>query len=159
MIVYTVGTFDLLHVGHLALLNHCKTLGDVVAVGVASDEVVNLYKPHVPVIPLNQRMEMLEALQCVDIVRPYHELEYISGCKELKADIFVIGGDWARKTPNLDVEAYLKAEGKQITQVRYNPRTSSTKIKQTVIAQTEKIVAKKGTLISSPPTLNIPTLN
>ena len=104
-------------------------------------------------------MEMLEALQCVDIVRPYHELEYISGCKELKADIFVIGGDWARKTPNLDVEAYLKAEGKQITQVRYNPRTSSTKIKQTVIAQTEKIVAKKGTLISSPPTLNIPTLN
>ena len=159
MIVYTVGTFDLLHVGLLALLNHCKTLGDVVAVGVASDEVVNLYKPHVPVIPLNQRMEMLEALQCVDIVRPYHELEYISGCKELKADIFVIGGDWARKTPNLDVEAYLKAEGKQITQVRYNPRTSSTKIKQTVIAQTEKIVAKKGTLISSPPTLNIPTLN
>ena len=159
MIVYTVGTFDLLHVGHLALLNHCKALGDVVAVGVASDEVVNLYKPHVPVIPLNQRMEMLEALQCVDIVRPYHELEYISGCRELKADIFVIGGDWARKTPNLDVEAYLKAEGKQITQVRYNPRTSSTKIKQTVIAQTEKIVAKKGTLISSPPTLNIPTLN
>ena len=159
MIVYTVGTFDLLHVGHLALLNHCKTLGDVVAVGVASDEVVNLYKPHVPVIPLNQRMEMLEALQCVDIVRPYHELEYISGCRELKADIFVIGGDWARKPPNLDVEAYLKAEGKQITQIRYNPRTSSTKIKQTVIAQTEKIVAKKGTLISSPPTLNIPTLN
>ena len=159
MIVYTVGTFDLLHVGHLALLNHCKTLGDVVAVGVASDEVVNLYKPHVPVIPLNQRMEMLKALQCVDIVRPYHELEYISGCRELKADIFVIGGDWARKPPNLDVEAYLKAEGKQIIQVRYNPRTSSTKIKQTVIAQTEKIVAKKGTLISSPPTLNIPTLN
>jgi len=36
MIVYTVGTFDLLHVGHLALLNHCKSLGDIVAVGVAS---------------------------------------------------------------------------------------------------------------------------
>ena len=42
MIVYTVGTFDLLHVGHLALLKHFKTLGDVLAVGVASDEVVNL---------------------------------------------------------------------------------------------------------------------
>jgi glycerol-3-phosphate cytidylyltransferase len=83
MIVYTVGTFDLLHVGHLALLNRCRTLGDVVAVGVASDEVVSLYKPNVPVIPLNQRMEMLEALQCVDIVRPYHDLEYVSGCREL----------------------------------------------------------------------------
>ena len=140
MIVYTVGTFDLLHVGHLALLSYCKTLGDVVAVGVASDEVVNLYKPHVPVIPLNQRMEMLEALQCVDIVRPYHQLEYVSGCKELKVDIFVIGGDWGRKLPNLDVEAYLKEKGKQITQVCYNPRTSSTKIKQTVIAQTDRVL-------------------
>jgi glycerol-3-phosphate cytidylyltransferase len=137
MIVYTVGTFDLLHVGHLALLNYCKTLGDVVAVGVASDKVVNLYKPNVPVIPLNQRMEMLEALQCVDIVRPYHELEYVSGCKELKADIFVIGGDWSRNLPNLNVEAYLKAEGKKIVQISYNPRTSSTKIKKIVISQTE----------------------
>jgi len=136
MIVYTVGTFDLLHVGHLALLNRCKTLGDVVAVGVASDEVVNLYKPHVPVIPLNQRIEMLEALQCVDIVRPYYELEYVSGCKELKPDIFVIGEDWSRKQRNLDVEAYLEAAGKKIIQVRYNPRTSSTEIKQTVIDQT-----------------------
>jgi glycerol-3-phosphate cytidylyltransferase len=135
MIVYTVGTFDLLHVGHLALLNRCKTLGDMVAVGVASDEVVNLYKPNMPVIPLNQRMEMLEALECVDIVRPYHELEYVSGCRDVQADIFVIGEDWGRKQHNLDVEAYLAAAGKKIIQVRYNPRTSSTEIKQTVISQ------------------------
>jgi len=78
MIVYTVGTFDLLHVGHLALLEFCRTLGDVVIVGVASDRVVNSYKPNVPVIPLDQRVEMLEALRCVDIVRPYHKLEYTS---------------------------------------------------------------------------------
>lgn len=135
MIIYTVGTFDLLHVGHLALLNHCRTLGDVVAVGVASDEVVNRYKPNVPVIPLDQRMEMLRALRCVDIVRPYHELEYVSGCKEVNADVFVIGEDWGSKPHNLDVESYLEAAGKQIIQVRYNPRTSSTKIKQAVIAQ------------------------
>lgn len=140
MIVYTVGTFDLLHVGHLALLNRCRTLGDVVAVGVASDEVVNLYKPNVPVIPLNQRMEMLEALQCVDIVRPYHELEYVSGCKELNVDLFVIGEDWGRNPHNLDVESYLAAAGKKIIQVSYNPRTSSTKIKQTVVAQTSPVL-------------------
>jgi len=140
MIVYTVGTFDLLHVGHLALLNHCKSLGNVVAVGVASDEVVNRYKPNIPIIPLNQRIEMLEALGCVDIVRPYHELEYVSACKELNVDIFVIGGDWGRKSHNLDVESYLKKSGKQIVQVRYNPRTSSTKIKQTVFAQYKTIL-------------------
>ncbi|MEE8445711.1 MAG: adenylyltransferase/cytidyltransferase family protein [Alphaproteobacteria bacterium] len=135
MLVYTVGTWDLLHVGHIALLEYCKTLGDVAAVGVASDDVVNLYKPNVPIIPLNQRVEMLTALRCVDIARPYHELEYVSACKELNVDIFVIGEDWGRKPHNLDVESYLKAAGKQIVKVRYNPRTSSTKIKQRVIAQ------------------------
>ena len=132
MIVYTVGTFDLLHVGHLALLEYCKSLGGILAVGVASDRVVNSYKPNVPVIPLEQRMEMLRALSCVDIVRPYDDLEYVSGCKELNADIFVIGEDWGDKPHNLAVEAYLKSAGKQIKQVLYNPRTSSSAIKQNV---------------------------
>ena len=138
MIIYTVGTFDLLHVGHLALLEYCATLGDVVAVGVASDRVVNSYKPNVPVIPLDQRVEMLKALRCVDIVRPYDELEYVSGCKILNADIFVIGEDWGRDPHNIDVESYLKNEGKKIIQVLYNPRTSSTKIKQNAIAQSHR---------------------
>ena len=135
MMVYTVGTFDLLHVGHLALLEYCKTLGDVVAVGVASDSVVSSYKPNVPVIPLEQRMKMLKALRCVDVVRAYHKLEYVSACMELNVDIFVVGEDWGRKPHNLEVESYLKAAGKQIVQVCYNPQTSSTKIKQRVIDQ------------------------
>lgn len=135
MIVYTVGTFDLLHVGHLALLNYCKTLGDFLAVGVASDDVVSLYKPNVPIVPLNQRVEMLQALSCVDLVRPYHELEYVSGCKALNVDIFVVGEDWGTKPHNLDVDAYLKKSGKEIVQVHYDLRTSSTKIKKMVLAQ------------------------
>ena len=135
MIVYTVGTFDLLHVGHLALLNHCKSLGDILAVGVASDEVVNLYKPNVPVVPLEQRVEMLQALGCVDIVRPYHKLEYVSGCKAVNVDIFVVGEDWGNKPHNIAVDAYLRKMGKERHQVRYNPRTSSTRIKQAVLAQ------------------------
>jgi len=138
MIVYTVGTFDLLHVGHLALLEYCATLGDTVAVGVASDEVVKLYKPNIPVIPLEQRIEMLQALRCVNIVIPYHELDYLSICEEVKADIFVIGEDWGRKPHNQDVENYFNVQGKKVVQIKYNPRTSSTKIKQNVIAQFQK---------------------
>ena len=138
MIVYTVGTFDLLHVGHLALLEYCRTLGDVVAVGVASDQVVNSYKPKVPVIPLDQRAEMLRALRCVDIVRPYHELEYVSACRELNIDIFVIGEDWGNNPHNIAVESYLKTAGKKIIQVLYNPRTSSTQIKQNVMGQSDR---------------------
>ncbi len=135
MVVYTVGTFDLLHVGHLALLEYCATLGDTVAVGVASDEVVKLYKPNIPVIPLEQRIEMLKALRCVDIVLPYHELDYLSVCKEVKADIFVIGEDWGRKPHNQDVENYFNTQGKKVVQIKYSPRNSSTKIKQNVMAQ------------------------
>lgn len=138
MVVYTVGTFDLLHVGHIALLEYCKKLGSTVAVGVASDSVVASYKPNVPVVPLEERMEMLRSLRCVDIVLPYHELEYVSGCKEVKPDIFVIGEDWGNKAHNIDVEDYLRIEGGKIIQVSYNPKTSSTKIKQSVIAQFQK---------------------
>ena len=135
MLVYTVGTFDLLHVGHLALLKQCRTFGDKLVVGVASDSVVNSYKPNVPVIPLDQRREMLEALQCVDAVRPYYELEYVSACRELSVDVFVIGEDWGTNVHNVDVETYLKKEGKKIVQVFYNTRTSSTAIKQHVMDQ------------------------
>ncbi len=135
MVVYTVGTFDLLHVGHLALLEYCAALGNKVAVGVASDEVVKLYKPNIPVIPLEQRIEMLKALRCVDIVLPYYELDYLSVCKEVKADIFVIGEDWGRKPHNQDVENYFNIQGKKVVQIKYSPRNSSTKIKQNVIAQ------------------------
>jgi len=135
MTVYTVGTFDLLHVGHLALLEYCRTLGDKFVVGVASDEVVGSYKKNVPVIPLQQRMEMLQALKCVDDVVSYETLEYVTNCKELDVDIFVIGEDWGREPHNIAVEEYLKLKGAKIIQVTYNPLTSSTKIKQNVIAQ------------------------
>ncbi len=135
MLIYTVGTWDLLHVGHLALLRHCKALGETVAVGVASDDVVASYKKNVPVVPLEQRMEMLRALRFVDIVRPYFELEYTSACKELDVDIFVIGEDWGNAAHNIEVESFLKAAGKSIVQVSYHPQTSSTKIKEKTIAQ------------------------
>jgi len=135
MTVYTVGTFDLLHIGHLDLLEYCETLGNKFVVGVASDEVVASYKRNVPVIPLAERMRMLKSLACVDDVVSYDKLEYVTQCKAVDADIFVIGEDWGDKPHNLEVEKYLKSKGAKIVQVSYNPQTSSTQIKQNVIAQ------------------------
>lgn len=142
MLVYTVGTWDLLHVGHLALLQYCKTLGDRVAVGVASNAVVASYKITPPIIPLEQRMEMLKALRCVDIVLPYYELEYASACRELDVDIFVIGEDWGKEPHNLEVECFLKEAGKSIIQVSYHPQTSSTKIKENTFAQFYSVASR-----------------
>lgn len=149
MLVYTVGTFDLLHVGHLALLEQCRLLGDRVAVGVASDSVVNSYKPNVPVIPLDQRQEMLKALSCVDLVRPYYELEYVSACRELNVDIFVVGEDWGKNPHNIDVEEYLKTAGKKVVQVLYNPRTSSTSIKRDVMSQQTLLLPEENYKVKS----------
>jgi glycerol-3-phosphate cytidylyltransferase len=140
MLVYTVDTFDLLHVGHLALLEQCSDLGDVLAVGVAYDSVVNSYKPNVPVIPLDQRQEMLGALRCVDIVRPYYELEYVSACAELNVDIFVVGEDWGDKPHNVAVERYLESKGKKVIRLIYNLRTPSTSIKHDVRAQNAALI-------------------
>ncbi|WP_297431252.1 adenylyltransferase/cytidyltransferase family protein [Sulfurimonas sp.] len=140
-IVYTVGTFDMVHVGHLDLLEYCASLGDKFIVGVASDAVVGSYKKNVPIIPLEQRMQMLKALKCVDDVVSYDTLEYVSNCKKLNVDVFVIGEDWGDKTHNIAVEKYLRSKGAKIVQVRYNPLTSSTKIKQNVIAQSHKRIS------------------
>jgi glycerol-3-phosphate cytidylyltransferase len=135
MVVYTVGTFDLLHVGHLALLEYCASLGDTVVVGVASDEVVQLYKPYPPVIPVDQRVQMLKSLACVDIVIPYYELDYLEICKQVKADVFVVGEDWGRKKHNLEIENYLNLHNKDIIKIKYSAENSSTQIKKDVIAQ------------------------
>jgi hypothetical protein len=92
-------------------------------------------------------------------VRPYDELDYVDGCKELNADIFVISEDWDNKPHNLAVESYLESAGKQIKQVLYNPRTSSNSIKQhvrdqVVIPKTLKSpqyndITKKQTLLNT----------
>jgi glycerol-3-phosphate cytidylyltransferase len=102
-----------------------------------------MYKPQIPVIPLEQRMEMLKALECVDIVRPYYALEYVSGCKELDIDVFVIGEDWGKNAHNISVNDYLRIAGKKIVQIKYNALTSSTKIKQTILNQSQ-IVTKES---------------
>ena len=94
-----------------------------------------------PVIPLEQRMQMLRALRCVDIVIPYYDLEYVSGCRTVAADIFVVGEDWGTKAHNLAVEAYLLDQGSEIVKVQYDLRTSSTQIKQTVMAQPARKLA------------------
>lgn len=65
--VYSVGVFDLLHVAHVRFLEDAKRLGDRLIVGVHSDEVVAGYKRK-PVIPYEQRVEMVASLKCVDKV-------------------------------------------------------------------------------------------
>lgn len=97
-VVLTFGTFDVFHVGHLRLLQRAKALGDLLVVGVSTDEFSYSKKGRYPVFSEAERFEILEALRCVDKVF----MEYSMDAKreyliEHRADILAMGDDWKGK--------------------------------------------------------------
>ena len=98
--VFVNGTFDVLHRGHLDLLNYAKSLGEYVVVGIDSDERVRKMKGRTrPINRLMDRAHMLANLKAVDEVRFFgddKELEDL--VKEVKPDIMVVGSDWKGKS-------------------------------------------------------------
>ena len=75
-LVFTNGCFDILHRGHIAYLNRAKALGDVLVVGVNADESVQRLKgPDRPINDLEDRLQVLEALSCIDLVVPFDQLD------------------------------------------------------------------------------------
>lgn len=94
-IVFTNGCFDILHVGHIRYLYEAKGYGDRLVVGVNSDHSVSRIKPGRPIIPQDQRLEVLAALEMVDYITLFEDdtpLELISA---VKPDVIVKGADWA----------------------------------------------------------------
>jgi D-glycero-beta-D-manno-heptose 1-phosphate adenylyltransferase len=96
VIVFTNGVFDLLHPGHVRYLQRARALGDALIVGVNSDRSVRAIKgPSRPIVPEDERAEVLAALACVDAVVVFdadtpHEL-----ITALQPDVLVKGADWA----------------------------------------------------------------
>jgi len=98
--VFVNGTFDVLHAGHLALLNYAKSLGDYLVVGIDTDERVKEKKgPTRPVNSVEDRTLMLINLKAVDEVKHFgtdEELENL--VKSVQPDIMVVGSDWKDKS-------------------------------------------------------------
>jgi rfaE bifunctional protein nucleotidyltransferase chain/domain len=94
-VVFTNGCFDLLHPGHIRSLEAARALGDVLIVGLNSDESVRSLKgPGRPVIAAEERAEILASLECVDSVLIFDELTPQRVVAALLPDILVKGGDW-----------------------------------------------------------------
>ncbi|WP_339861621.1 adenylyltransferase/cytidyltransferase family protein [Paremcibacter congregatus] len=114
--IITFGTFDVFHIGHLRILQRSRDCGDYLIVGVSSDRMNFNKKDRYPVIPQNQRREIVQSLKCVDEVFFEESLDlkgqYIL---ENKADVLVMGDDWAGRFD----------EFKNICDVIYLPRTPS----------------------------------
>lgn len=94
-IVFTNGCFDLIHVGHVRYLEAAKKLGDVLVIGLNSDNSVSGIKPGRPVIPEEERAEVLSALCMVDYVVLFDEETPYELIKDVKPDVLVKGADWA----------------------------------------------------------------
>ena len=94
-IVTTNGCFDILHVGHLRYLQQAKEQGDILIVAINSDESVRAIKGDKrPLVPEDERAEVLAALECVDYVMIFPELDPIQFLHDLRPDIHVKGGDY-----------------------------------------------------------------
>lgn len=108
-IVLTNGCFDILHRGHIAYLHRAKRLGDVLIVGVNSDDSIRRLKGDSrPVNCLEDRLRVLAALSCVDRLIVFHEDAPHKLIQAVRPDVFVKGGDYSRETlPEAElVEAY-----------------------------------------------------
>jgi D-beta-D-heptose 7-phosphate kinase/D-beta-D-heptose 1-phosphate adenosyltransferase len=94
-VVFTNGCFDLLHPGHIKLLEAARSKGDALIVGLNSDDSVRTLKgAGRPVIPEQERAEILANLECVDAVVVFNELTPQKTVAALLPDILVKGGDW-----------------------------------------------------------------
>lgn len=94
--VFVNGTFDILHIGHIRLLNFAKTLGDYLFVAIDSDRrVTELKGPGRPINDVSQRREMLQALKAVDDVEIFDSADELTmWIKQIQPHIMVVGSDY-----------------------------------------------------------------
>ena len=121
--VITYGTFDLLHYGHINLLQRAKALGDYLIVALSTDEFNSDMKGKVTYFSYEERKRLLEAIRYVDLVIPEENWEQkVNDVQEFRVDTFVMGNDWEGKFD------FLK-EYCEVVYLERTPEISTTKIK------------------------------
>ena len=139
-VVYTSGTFDMLHINHLRLIEYARGLGDILIVGVNTDELVASYKS-TPMIPFEDRIALMRAIKGPDLVIPQHSLDHRDKVKKLKFDVFVVGDDWVGKYD------YLEEQGVTVVYTPYGRGVSSSSLKRRISASYEKLRRKADSLL------------
>ncbi len=124
-VVYTSGTFDMLHANHIKMIEYARSLGDILIVGVNTDELVISYKSQ-PIIPFEERIALVKALKYPDIVIPQNSLDHGDKVEKLNFDVFVVGDDWAGKYD------YLKEKGVSVVYFPYGRGVSSSELKSRI---------------------------
>lgn len=137
--VFTSGSFDLFHIGHLNILEKSAALGDELIVGVSTDELIEHYKGMKPIIPFEQRIRIVGAIKCVTKVVKQTKLTEIAQLQRENIDIVTIGDDW--KDKYLEGLEWMKSQpGKEVVYFPYTPGISTTSIKKHIIKDTTAII-------------------
>jgi D-beta-D-heptose 7-phosphate kinase/D-beta-D-heptose 1-phosphate adenosyltransferase len=133
-IVFTNGCFDLLHIGHTRYLAEAKGLGDRLVVGINSDDSVRQLAKGTnrPIVPADQRAEVLAALACVDYVTIFEEPDPLTLIQALRPNILVKGGDWA--TDRIVGKEFVEAQGGSVRSIPLVPNISTTALVQRILA-------------------------
>jgi rfaE bifunctional protein nucleotidyltransferase chain/domain len=127
-LVLTNGTFDILHVGHVRYLQAARAMGDILVVGINSDASARGYKgPDRPVVPQDDRAEVVAALRCVDYVTVFNEPTAVGLVQALHPDIYTKGGDYDGSKPLPEAEA-VRAYGGQVQIVPFVAGHSASKL-------------------------------
>jgi rfaE bifunctional protein nucleotidyltransferase chain/domain len=126
-LVFTNGCFDLFHAGHAHYLTECKKLGDILVVGVNSDDSVRRLKGSKrPILPLEMRAFVLSSLKAVDFVVPFDEDTPLNLIKKLRPDVLVKGGDWREE--DIVGADFVKSYGGQVLTIPFKFNVSTTAI-------------------------------
>lgn len=129
VIGYTTGVYDLFHIGHLNLLKNAKGLCDKLIVGVTVDELV-AYKGKRSLIPFEDRIEIVRSIKYVDAAVPQYDMDKLSACKKLGAQILFVGDDWYDTDKWKTYEKEFEQAGIRIVYFPYTQGTSSTQIRK-----------------------------
>lgn len=127
---YTTGVFDMFHIGHLNILRRAKEKCDYLIVGVSTDELVMEYKNKTPIIPFEERAEIVRSIDCVDRVIAQENRDKYAAWRELKFDVMFVGDDWKGKPLFMKVEEEFKKVGVDVVYFPYTKDTSSTILRE-----------------------------
>jgi len=135
-VVFTNGCFDLMHIGHIRYLQAARNLGDVLVVGVNSDNSVRTLDKGTdrPIVPDAQRAEVLAALACVDYVVIFPEPDPGALIATLQPDILVKGGDWP--VDRIVGRETVEARGGRVQTIPLVPGVSTTTLVQRIRSTT-----------------------
>ncbi|MGE5617721.1 MAG: D-glycero-beta-D-manno-heptose 1-phosphate adenylyltransferase [Sphingomonadaceae bacterium] len=132
-VVLTNGCFDLVHAGHVRYLREAASLGDLLVVGLNSDASIRAFKePGRPIVPQEDRAELLAALEMVDFVVPFDEKTAEDLVAEVRPDVYVKGGDYTPET--LPEARIVEGYGGLVKLVRYHEGRSTTEIIRRILA-------------------------